>query len=326
MVSLCLMDLCPDPLCGSSETEIFNDEVICKMCQTVYPIFTYDTEGLAIARNKQDEVRSQKRIPSPIQTLIDRDNQRKNKKSNAHHEGLIYLKKYPEDLNGLLKQAEKIFNKGVKAQSKKVQTLNERSKMFMPSGKSNSSLFASFASLLYAHRVLTDNWNEHLSTYSNYIQLKHKPYKNHQKMAISAIKSDLSDSYSKLRILVPPRRRRLNNQKTKTIELKVEIGKIVTKFIDYSKISADSLTLLETIEYKIEQTIYSQELEDIIPNSGLALVASEILWKVLSLSEEKISRYKLSQILFDSEKRSSDKQAVVNEIISIIEMEKEFKK
>ena len=246
MVSLCLMDLCPDPLCGSSETEIFNDEVICKMCQTVYPIFTYDTEGLAIARNKQDEVRSQKRIPSPIQTLIDRDNQRKNKKSNAHHEGLIYLKKYPEDLNGLLKQAEKIFNKGVKAQSKKVQTLNERSKMFMPSGKSNSSLFASFASLLYAHRFLTDNWNEHLSTYSNYIQLKYKPYKNHQKMAISAIKSDLSDSYSKLRILVPPQRRRLNNQKTKTTELKVEIGKIVTKFIDYSKISAENSVIYST--------------------------------------------------------------------------------
>ena len=321
-----MMDLCSDPLCGSSETEIYNGEVVCKICYVVREGPNYDKGLLAIKRKVTSDVIPSKKPRSKLEYLLVREERQENRKSPAHHEGLQFIKKSPEDVNGLLELAKKTFNKGVKNQSKKVQTSNERSKMFMPSGKSNSSLFASFASLLYAHRSLTNDWNGHLNPYSNFILLNHKKIKNNQKMSLSAIKSDLLYSFSKLRKLIPPNRRRTIRENAKSQQLKLEINKIATKFIDNTKISKDSLILLEKIENRIELVVYHQQLERIIPSAGLDSVATEILWKILSFSEQKLSRKKLSHILFDTEKRTSDKQAVVKEIILIIELESEFKK
>lgn len=328
MLSLSIMDRCRDPLCGSSKTEIYRDEVVCKICQVVIRP-AGDSELLAIQRKTLDEssppVRS-KRKKSSLEFLIQYDKQKENRKSPAHHEGLKYIKQYPENINSLCKQAKKIFNKGVKAQSKQVRISNEISKMFMPSGKKNSSLFASYASLLYAHRILTDDWHDHLTSYTNFIQLNHKPHRNGHEMPLSSIRSDLSSAYSSLRKLVPPTRRQQYNHKTKSTELRQEIIRITTKYIDNNKISLYSRNLLEDVENNLTVESYQEKLETVIPNSGLEFIATEILWMILRLSEDKITRKKLSIILFDTDRRTSDRKNDVKKIISAINMDKELSK
>ena len=84
--------------------------------------------------------------------------------------------------------------------------------------------------------------------------------------------------------------------------------------------------LLEDVENNLTVESYQEKLETVIPNSGLEFIATEILWMILRLSEDKITRKKLSIILFDTDRRTSDRKNDVKKIISAINMDKELSK
>ena len=319
MASLRTMATCPQ--CSSTEVEYSGEwPSSCKACGFQWNVVLDNKAPIYTEKDwttPQDKGKKNNRL----NYLIKRQKQRENRKSPAHHEGLNYIKEYPDALVGLSERATSFFNKGVKAQSNKLRQSNEISKMFMPTGKANSSLFASFSCLLYSHRYLTGEWNSHLNFYANYIESNYKPKKNGNLMKKSAIKRDLSYSFSKIRALVPPPQI-IPNQRSKSIELTQEINNILTLFVENNnKMSKESLHIMEEITYRIKSTVYQQKLENIIPNSSLDLVASEILWKVLNLEESKISRNELSRKIFNLERRMSDKKSIVDKIISTIEIE-----
>jgi hypothetical protein len=319
MSSLTLMESCNH--CGSSETELYDGwRLECKNCGV--EIEYIPTQVAQVYTDKDYHVTSEGK-GSEIYYLLQRQRKHENRKSPAHHEGLNFIREYPNSAPGLIEQSLIFFNKGVKSQSKELRLSNQDSKMFMPSGKSNSSLFAAFASILYAHRFISGNWNENLNFYANHIKSNHQPKRNGKEMKLSSIKRDLRSSYSKLKNLVPPPRARAKSFSNKSKDLKNEINFVLTKFNDEIKIPRESLFVLEKLEQELVSGNYNDQLEHKIPNSGLDLVAAEILWLSLNLSN-KFSRDKLSKILFNTIRRTSDKKGVVKEIISIVNMEKDF--
>lgn len=321
MSSLGLMASCDH--CGSSETELYDGwRLECKNCRAEIEYIPIQVAKV-YSDNDYNVKSNHKR--KKIDYLLRRQRVHENRKSPAHHEGIIFIKEYPDTIVGLIEQSLIFFNKGVKAQSKELRITNQDSKMFMPSGKSNSSLFASFASILYAHRFISGNWNENLNFYAIHIKSTHQPKRNGKEMSLSSIKSDLRSSYSKLRQLVPPPMARVRLYSNKSRALKNEINFVITKFNDEIRIPGDSLKVLEKFEQELISDNYLDELEDKIPNSGLDLLAAEILWLSLNLSN-KFPRDKLSKILFNRIRRTSDKKGAVKEIISIVKMDKDFSK
>jgi len=321
MASLRTMATCPE--CSSTDIEYSGEwPSSCEACGFQWNVVPDNNSPIYTEKDwDKQQYQGQK---TKLDYLIKRQIQRENRKSPAHHEGLNYIKEYQDTLVGLSERATSFFNKGVKAQSNKLRQSNEISKMFMPTGKANSSLFASFSCLLYAHRYLTGEWNSHLNFYANYIELNYKPKKNNNTMKKSAIKRDLSYSYSKIRTLVIAPQI-IPNQRSRSIELTQEINNILTLFVENNnKMSKESLHIMEEITYRIKSTVYQQKLENTIPNSSLDLVASEILWKVLNLEESKISRNELSRKIFNLERRMSDKKSIVDKIISTIEIDNEI--
>tara|TARA_B110000003_G_scaffold197650_1_gene196350 strand:+ start:2613 stop:3593 length:981 start_codon:yes stop_codon:yes gene_type:complete len=319
MASLSMMATCSE--CDSTDIEYSGEwPSSCNSCGFQW---NFVPDNLPPIYTEKDWITShdEGKKSNRINYLLQRQRKNDNRKSPAHHEGLNYIKEYPETLPGLLDLSKLFFNKGVKAQSNKLRQSNETSKMFMPSGKANSSLFASFSCILYAHRYLTGEWNSHLNNYSDYIKSNFKPMKNGNLMKKSHIKTDLSYSYSKIRVLVSPPRK-VPVKRSKSAEFSKEINNVQTLFIDNNhNIPKDCVNMIEEIVYRINSSSYQQKLEQTIPNSSLDLLAAETLWQVLSLSESKISRASLSRIIFNSERRISDKKSMVKEIISIIEID-----
>jgi len=259
------------------------------------------------------------------------DGMNKQNKSDAHKQGLAIINDYQSHKYGgkedygknrhydLIKQAIIIFEKGIKKQAK---TENQTGtyQMFMPSGLSNSPLYAAYSCILYAERQQTGHWDTGLTKKANHIsdliQLKDT---NGNKIPLTTIMRKLSQSYKRLDRLIGSKKR--INRSTKSLILKNNFIDCVNLYTQkVNTVTSDSLLeAIARVEFKLNSEEYRRELELEIPNTGFDLVAAEILYKIVKSTNSKITRKSMMKIL-NGKKRMADKQRVVEKIFLIIEL------
>lgn len=332
---ICLMSGCRE--CSSTEIELVGDLSYCASCGIL--VSDYLDRSRPFVKEAESSVQdSWKGVSKRLAKQIKYDRRDKNKKSIPHKEGLIEIQNYQNTLFSgkkdfsnneeypLIKEAISLFEKGIKLQNKKTRETNEKA-MFMPSGLRNAPLYAAYASLLYAQRSLSGEWNSGLKHFSEHIFENVQPDNlRGKKLTSSEIKSQVGLSYKRLKMLISQERSRFNRNYKSTL-LKEFFSRTVTLYtqnID-GKTPNGALLSITNVEDKIDLEIFREKLEVIIPQSGLDLVSAEMLYQLIKDTEKKISRASIKEAL-RIKKRFSDKQQVVREIYSIIGLEKKLNK
>ena len=329
--SIYLMSGCRE--CSSTETTVVGDLSYCASCGVqVGDNFDRSKKFVKTEESKTKDDWSNIKNPR-LKKAILYDRRAKNKKSIPHKEGLIEIENYQnyyfsgkKDFSNnlkfpLIKESISLFEQGISLQTKKTRETNEKA-MFMPSGLRNAPLFAAYASLLYAQRSLSGDWNSGLKHFSEHIHENIQP-KNLQgkKLTLNEVKSQVRLSFKRLKILLS-RDRVMYNRNHKSSMLKDSFSRTVTLYtqsID-GRTSNNVLISITEIEDKIDLGVFREKLELIIPQSGLDLVSAEMLYQLIKEKEPKTSRVLIKEAL-GLKKRISDKQQVVREIYSIIGLE-----
>ena len=269
-----------------------------------------------------------------LRRALRNDKRRKNSKSISQKEGEILIDNYQSFIFSgksdyskneqfiLIKEAKLLFNKGIKMQKKKVRVTNAKP-MFMPPGLKNSPLFASYAALLYAERIIYGDWNKGLQYYSSHIFNKLQPKdQSGNTLSIVEIKSLLGKSYKRLKILSPHVRKGFEPA-NKVKNLRKSFVDTVTLYTEKNKEKTPTkvLSLISKVEQEIDSEEYREQLEAVIPESGLDLVSAEMLYQLIKLAGDKVTRSSIKKIL--DRKRLSDKSKTVREIFLIIKLKKE---
>ena len=329
--SLCSMSTCPE--CDSPEFTTKGGIPYCASCGlekekiNVDDSAPYSSDFSSVNDTKVDW----RNVSPQLRRALRNDKREKDSKSISHKEGEILIENYQTFIYSgksdyskneqflLIKKSKSLFEKGIKMQNKKARVTNQQP-MFMPSGLKNSPLFASYACLVYAERILTGNWDKGLQYYSNHIFDKLQPKDQFGNiLSIEEIKSRLRISYRRLKSLVPHHRTNLK-MNNKSQKLKKHFMDIVTLYTEKNKEKTPTkiLLLITKIEQEVDSEGYREQLEAVIPESGLDLVSAEILYQLIKLTEHKISRSSIEKLL--NKKRLADKSKIVGEILSIIKL------
>lgn len=326
-----LMEVCPE--CSSPETVFGNDGLpYCAFCGINILSIVYEDPVNYTKQQEDQKVKDDYKKVSPrLKKALFFDKRDKNKKSRPHKEGLIEIENYQnyffsgkKDIseNGkfpIIKEAISLFEQGIKMQTKEVRRTNQKS-MFMPSGQKNASLFASYGSLMYSQRKITGDWNSGLKKLSEHIH-HHIGPTNHsgEKLNLNEIQSQLSKSYKRLVMLVPPSRG-ITNRTNKLGIFNKNFSNILSQYTQSieGKLSSELLSAITELEDRINSGKYNEKLEYLIPQSGLNLVSAEILYQLIKSTGSKISRNSIQQTL-KIDKRISDKQQIVKEIFDILD-------
>jgi len=325
-----LMSVCRE--CKSPDKVFYDGLTYCASCGV--SIQKYQEIDYSETYKKQEETKfvdDWTNVSPRLRKALKRDKRDKNKKSRPHKEGLIEIENYQNKfLSGnkdfsknekypLIKEAISLFEQGIKMQTKVSRQTNQKT-MFMPSGMRNSALFASYASLLYAQRIISGDWNSGLKNLSEHIYDNIQPSnQSGKKLTLKEIQTKIRSSYERLRNLVP--KKPLQKKSVfKSTELKNNFSTIVSQYTQSieGKISPDLLLLITSLEDKIDSEENRKKLEAIIPQSGLNIISIEMLYQLIKSTNKKISRSAIQQILMEK-KRISDKQQIVKEIFQIID-------
>ena len=325
-----LMSACRE--CSSLETVVVNGLTHCASCGVSINKFQeIDYSNPYSQPEEKKTVDDWANVSPRLRKILMFEKRDKNKKSRPHKEGLIEIENYQNKLFSgkkdfsinekypLIQQAISLFEKGIKMQTREIRKTNQKS-MFMPSGLKNAPLFAAYASLLYAERIISEDWNSGLKKLSEHIYENIRPSNQSRKeLSLNEIQSHVRVSYKRLRYLVPMKRSQKDSIH-KSTELKNNFSEIVSQYTQSieGKISSDLLSKINLLEYEINSELNREKLEVIIPQSGLILISIEMLYQLIKSTNSKISRNEIQQIL-NQKKRISDKQKVVKEIFRIID-------
>ena len=317
--------------CGIFIEDIFDNDIAFRI---------YPKEGSKSNYNKPK--RKPLRKMSRVERLLHFTKLEENKKSEAHELGLIHIenyrskkysgyspKKYSEKVVNdqeyfVIEQATKALNEGIKKQTKEARHQNKdisRTHMFMPSGLLHSPLYAAYASLLYAERMESQEWQKGLTPMAEYIYDEIRPKaKNGNRIPYVKIKKQLLSSYRRLFKSLGPRKSKIS-QIPKSMILKKYFDSCINLYVQKTENRTDDdlIELFTIFKNKLDAEQYRKELELEISQSGMDTLSAEILYQLIKSSGQKITRKSLCMIM-NQKKRISDKQEMVRRIFSIIEL------